>query len=289
MTANAQQLPLVPLISVITVCRNAVHFIRQTLESVLGQTYPRLEYIVIDGASTDGTAAIIQEYALRLDYWHSRPDRGIGHAFNLGLGQARGDWILFLNADDFFLHDKVVEEMAPYLIQYGQDDVIYGKVRFMTREVTPKPAPFSRVYYGEPWSWRRFRFYDMITHQAAFTSRHYFQQVGGFDESLKCCHDYELFLRAGPHLKARFVPVPVSGMRSGGITGGSLFVWRTVRQIQVATKALPRPLAWLNFFRRLARFHAGNLFHKLLDRSAGKINWPGRVTRPRIPEAQGDT
>ncbi len=281
-----QNLQEFPLISVITVCRNAVQFIRQTVESVLNQTYPRLEYIVIDGGSTDGTAAIIAEYAPRLAYWHSRPDRGISHAFNLGLAQAHGDWILFLNSDDFFLADTVVADMVPHLVQHPEDDVIYGRVYFMTREPSPRPAPFVKIF-GGPWSWRRFRFLDLIPHQAAFTNRRFFERVGTFDESLRCCQDYELFLRAGPHLRARFVPLDVSGMREGGVTSGELRVYRTVRQFQIATGALPRPLAWLNFFYRLGRHHFGRLLHRLLDRFAHRVSWPGRISREQLERQLG--
>ena len=85
-----------PLVSVITVCLNAATFIEQTIQSVIVQTYPGFEYIIIDGGSTDGTVDIIRKYESRLAYWHSKPDRGLGHAFNLGLVQAKGSWLLFL-------------------------------------------------------------------------------------------------------------------------------------------------------------------------------------------------
>ena len=91
------------LISIITVCLNAMEYIEQTITSVMAQTYPNLEYIIIDGGSLDGTVDIIRKYESRLAYWHSQPDRGIAHAFNLGLAQAHGDWILYLNADDLLL------------------------------------------------------------------------------------------------------------------------------------------------------------------------------------------
>ena len=91
------------LISVITVCFNAAEYIEQTITSVMAQTYPHLEYIIIDGGSRDGTVEIIRKYESRLAYWHSQPDRGIAHAFNLGLAQARGEWIVCLNADDILL------------------------------------------------------------------------------------------------------------------------------------------------------------------------------------------
>ena len=110
--------PNLPLISIITVSHNAADFIEQTIASVLSQTYPFIEYIVIDGASSDGTVDIIRRYESRLAYWHSKPDRGIAQAFNLGLEQAGGDWIVYLNADDFFVDTSVVSRMVPYLLQH---------------------------------------------------------------------------------------------------------------------------------------------------------------------------
>ena len=91
-----------PLISIITVCLNGAEFIEQTIQSVLCQTYPHKEYIIIDGGSTDGTVEIIRKYQSRLAYWHSQADQGLAHAFNLGFEQSHGDWIVYLHADDFF-------------------------------------------------------------------------------------------------------------------------------------------------------------------------------------------
>ena len=99
-----------PHISVITVCLNGAEFIEQAIQSVLSQSYPLMEYIIIDGGSTDGTREIVHSYESRLDYWHSRPDRGVAHAFNCGLTQAQGDWILFLNADDLDYLISLVKE-----------------------------------------------------------------------------------------------------------------------------------------------------------------------------------
>ncbi len=107
-----------PQISIITISYNAVEFIEPTIRSVLTQSYPLIEYIIIDGGSTDGTTEIIQHYAASLAYWHSRPDRGIAQAFNLGLAQAQGDWILYLNADDLLLDSAVIEKMASHLLYH---------------------------------------------------------------------------------------------------------------------------------------------------------------------------
>lgn len=98
-------------LSVITVVRNDVEHIEQTLLSVLGQDYPEVEYIVIDGGSTDGTAKVIARYADRLAYWVSEPDGGIYPAMNKGLKHATGRWVNFMNSGDLFASDHVLSDL----------------------------------------------------------------------------------------------------------------------------------------------------------------------------------
>jgi glycosyltransferase involved in cell wall biosynthesis len=257
-----------PLVSVITVCLNADNFIEQTIQSVLAQTYPGIEYIIIDGGSTDGTVDIIRKYESRLAYWHSKPDRGLAHAFNLGLAQAKGEWILFLNADDFFLNPTVLEEMAPYLAAHPEADVIYGDTVIMSFAFEPKPMPFHRGHSGS-WSWQKLRWLGMfgtIPHQSAFTSRRYFERVGGFSEDFKIAVEYEHYLRGGKFLRVRYARVAVSGMRMGGLAARNIIqTFRECRWGQQQTGALPQPLAWLSFFYMVGRYYLSRMLHRILD------------------------
>lgn len=275
MSKNKKELPL---ISIVTVCFNAEAFLEQTIESVLCQTYPQMEYIIIDGGSTDGTVKIIRRYESHLSYWHSKPDRGLAHAFNLGLEHATGEWILFLNSDDFFLNPTVVETMAPHLAKQTETDVVFGNCIFMTRERDAKPAPLRQIY-GRPWSWKEFRLTDTIPHPAAFTNRAYFQRVGSFDESVNIVMDYELFLRGGPELKAYYVPVNVSGMREGGKSTSVYFAYKEACRVHIDTKTHNPLQALLNFYWQLNRHYLGRLAHKVLDPLASKIYWPGRNSK----------
>ena len=97
-----------PLISVITVSLNSADYLEQCIKSVLTQDCNDFEYVIIDGGSTDATVKIIQRYQDRLAYWHSKPDRGLAHAFNLGVEHSKGQWLLFLNSDDYFAETAVV-------------------------------------------------------------------------------------------------------------------------------------------------------------------------------------
>jgi glycosyltransferase involved in cell wall biosynthesis len=264
------------LISIITVCFNAVDYIEQTIQSVLSQNYPGIEYIIIDGGSTDGTVEIIRKYESGLHYWHSRPDRGIAHAFNLGVAQAQGDWFLFLNADDILLSPTVTERMVSHLTLHNDADVVFGKMVSLTREQDAKPVPLCKIG-GHPWSWQEFRQGNMIPHQAAFTHRHFFDQVGCFDETFRIAMDYELFLRAHERLRAQFVPLTIVGMRAGGQCVNSIIATlQEFRRAQIKNRALPRWFSEVNFLLRIGRLYAGRVAHLVLDPFASRIKWVGR-------------
>jgi glycosyltransferase involved in cell wall biosynthesis len=214
-----------PLISIITACFNAAEFIEDTIRSVLGQTYPHLEYLIIDGGSTDGTVEIIRRYVPRLAYWHSRPDRGLAHAFNLGLAQARGEWVLFLNADDYLTDAAVIADMVPHLHTHRDADVVYGRIALIARD--GRDAGHPTDLRGGPWRWQQYRFICTIPHQGAFT-------------------------RAGPRLKAVFVPRLVSHMRDGGVSQDVPNILREWRQAQLVNRAAPVWLIWANYLSRAA-------------------------------------
>lgn len=204
-----------PLISVITVCKNSEEYIEQCIRSVLEQSHHDYEYIIIDGDSTDTTVRLIEGYSSNITYWHSKPDRGLGHAFNLGLQHSTGKWIIYLNSDDYFINTNILEDVAPYLIANSDSDVIYGQVNVVSQsdkyEITGGP-------YGSAFEWSAFAMSNTIPHQAAFTSRLYFQRVGEFSEEFEFAMDYEHYLRGGHHLNAVCMPVVVANMRDGGIS-----------------------------------------------------------------------
>lgn len=114
-------------ITVVTVCYNAVRDIEQTIQSVLNQTYPNIEYIIIDGVSTDGTIEVIKEYADRLAYFVSEPDNGIYDAMNKGIKHSTGEWINFLNAGDCFANNNIITKIFANGFDYNNEyGFIYG-------------------------------------------------------------------------------------------------------------------------------------------------------------------
>ena len=112
-----------PVISIITVSYNAVNAIEETILSIINQTYPWLEYIIVDGGSTDGTVNVIQEYSNRISHWISEPDGGIYDAMNKGICLATGKWINFMNAGDTFVTSSIISDIFR---EQCNSDVIYG-------------------------------------------------------------------------------------------------------------------------------------------------------------------
>jgi len=204
-----------PLISIITICYNSEAFIEQCMQSVLSQDFGHFEYIVIDGGSTDKTVDIITHYQDKLAYWHSKSDRGIAHAFNQGLEQASGEWIVFLNSDDFYCHDHVLTRMAEILVTSPTLDLVYAQIQLVCR--TESSQLVSEVI-GQKWNPKKFRLGNIIPHPACFTHRSFYQRYGSFDENYKNAMDYELYLRAMHELKVLFIPDLIVWMRDGGIS-----------------------------------------------------------------------
>ena len=178
MSNNAQ----LPLITIITVSYNAVKDIENTILSVINQTYPNIEYIIIDGGSTDGTLDIIKKYQDKITYWVSEPDKGIYDAMNKGALKATGMWLNFMNAGDTFYNEQVLEEVFKDK-DCDNADVIYGDVVYIhpDREDIRKAAPLKRIKVGIP-----------LCHQSAIVKTK-LQQKYLFDTTYKICADYNFF------------------------------------------------------------------------------------------------
>ena len=240
-----------PLISIITVCKNAGKTIEQCMASVLSQDYDGYEYLVLDGGSRDGTCDLINRYEAQLGYWHSQSDRGIADAWNQGISRSRGDWLLFLNADDYLCGPQVLSRMAAEISTHADNDVVFGQIRLLGRGAEDR-LPARLI--GGPFSWRQFLVMDTIPHPAAFTARSYFERFGQFSEGYAIAIDYELFLRAGRRLRAQFVPLQVACMRDGGVSRQSpRRALRESLRAKTQNQVLPYPLAWLIYAFLLCR------------------------------------
>lgn len=193
------------IVTVITVTHNAEQYLERTLLSVIEQTYPYIEFIVIDGASSDGTLDIIRKYERHLTRWASEQDRGVYHAMNKAVELATGSWINFMNAGDSFVDKTVVERFIKSV--EIDTEVAYGDHVFCDGEFTElRPARIADIYKD-----------IVFNHQSMF----YRSDVLGqycFDESFSIVADCELHLRAySDGRKFQYLCFPVANFLGGGI------------------------------------------------------------------------
>lgn len=202
-----------PVISIVVATYNNHTTLQQCIDSVVRQTYPHKELIVIDGGSSDGTVDLLKANQRAIAYWVSEPDRGIYHAWNKALVKAEGEWICFLGADDFIWDEHVLARMAGQLENLPPNIcVAYGQIMLLNSQG-------DRLYtIGEPWERVKQRFQKSmcIPHPGMMHRRSLFEQHGEFDESFRIAGDYELLLRELKIADALFVPEFVTvGMRQG--------------------------------------------------------------------------
>ncbi len=206
-----------PPITIVTVCRNALSLLRPTVESVLEQRIPSVEYWIVDGFSSDGTREYLDSLSSRGVRWVSEPDRGIADAMNKGVRLASGRWIAHLHAGDRYLPGALHRVLAD---SGSGADVLCGSIskHEMERgEVCYRPLP------------ARLRMDMTVHHPATFTRREVFEEIGGFDERYPNAMDYDFFLRAFVRGKSfEVIPETLARMASGGQSERSL--WETYRE-----------------------------------------------------------
>ncbi len=197
-----------PLVTIVTPCYNSAQFIEDTIQSVLAQTYPNIEYIVMDGGSTDGTQAIAERYADRLTLISER-DRGQTHAINKGWQRAKGDILAWLNADDRYYPDTV-EKAVSYLTTHPEIGWVYGYGDSL--DINGQPMPFRHPVYA--WDYQKLLNRGCyIVQPTVFLRREVFEQNGLLTEELHYCMDYEYWLRIGKRCPAALVPEIRAGVK----------------------------------------------------------------------------
>lgn len=159
-----------PVFSIITITYNASRWLEQTILNILSQSYANIEYIIIDGESTDGTVDIIERYASGISYWVSEPDKGIYDAMNKGLQKATGDYVWFINAGDSLYTSDTVQQVAS-LIQKKKvlPDIIYGETLII--DENGNPLGRRRLKAPNKLSWKSFRMGMLVCHQSFITKR----------------------------------------------------------------------------------------------------------------------
>ncbi len=232
--------------SVITAVKNGVVLLPWLIDSVTAQTCKEVELVVQDGGSTDGTIGVLESRGAQVASWESSPDTGIYQAWNRALARARGDWVIFLGADDFLYGPAVLERVAVGLNALpGSVEIAYGRLAVVTRDGRPLEE------LGIPWPLAKRRLDQVMSlpHPAVFYRRNLFARVGGFDESFRIAGDYELLVRALHGRDAHYLAdVVVSAMRVGGASLDPSKSWmvlaETYRARRVNVSRWPAPL-WL--------------------------------------------
>ena len=206
--------------SVVTVCYNSAATIGETIESVLSQDQEELEYIIIDGGSTDGTQGIVEKYEGNISYFVSEPDKGIYDAMNKGLRQASGDVIGMLNSDDIYIDSSIVSKMCKIIEEDGKDTAFADLLI-----VDPKDTSCVRRYYDSSFfSPERLRMGWMPAHPSLFVRRDIYERCGEYALHYSIASDFEMIVRLYHNINASYTYLsePIIRMRAGGVSTAGL-------------------------------------------------------------------
>lgn len=207
-------------VSIITITYNSSATIRDTIESVLNQTYSDIEYIIVDGLSRDNTLNIVSEYNSRIAKVVSEKDHGLYDALNKGIKLCTGDIVGLIHSDDFYTSNDVIEKLVNK-IKSENADAVYADLYYVDKDDTSRI--FRKWHSGE---YKHGMFYNgwMPPHPTFFVKREYYNRYGLFNTQFKSAADYELMLRFihKHHLKLAYLPEFIVKMRVGGKSNVSL-------------------------------------------------------------------
>ena len=244
-----------PKISVVTICRNAGAMVEKTILSILSQNYPNLEYIVIDGASTDNTLVYINKYRKELSYLISEPDEGISDAFNKGISLATGDIVIILNADDTLVKGAL-EKIADLHLK-NPESVIFGDILYenaITKKTVVTKPKISDIK-------KRMS----LHHLAMFVPLQVYKNVGFYRKDLRVSMDYEFIARClSRGVSFVYEPLSFGTMTGGGVShkqwGKSL---KEQAKIRIEYQYASPTQAFLAYHYRKTRDRLLSIFEKL--------------------------
>lgn len=199
-------------ISIITINYNNVSGLERTIQSVIGQTYGNLEYIVIDGGSVDGSKELIAGFEESITYWVSEADKGIYNAMNKGIKAATGDYLLFINSGDVLTDQSIIDEVIATGLK---DDLVYGNLIFTNGNVRRQWFPDSKLTF-------KTFFRESIPHPSTFIKRTLFEKVGLYNEHYAIVSDWEFFMLAVCkfHCSYQYIDKFITLFSEDGISSG---------------------------------------------------------------------
>jgi glycosyltransferase involved in cell wall biosynthesis len=251
------------IVSVITPSFNSVGTIDRTIDSVLDQSYRRIEYIVIDGGSRDGTLDRLRARAAQIDLWISEPDRGIADAFNKGVALASGEYVAFVNSDDWLQQEQLA--VAVSILGECEADFVFGDLMLHAADGNP-----THVLRGEADYARRLRHaMPHLNHPTVVCRRRLYEAAGLFDTDLSIAMDYEWLLRVHRSgARGIYSPRLLGHMTLEGASDRS---WRRalaeVRSVSIRY-GYPAALAWLRFCTRIVTVTARRRLEEFMPRTA---------------------
>lgn len=208
-------------VSIITTTYNSEATIEMTIQSVLRQTYVDIEYLIVDGASKDGTLDIVRKYESSFHgrmRWVSEKDNGLYDALNKGIASSTGDIVGILNSDDFFTSDDVIQRMVN---DFSDDvDAVYGDIHFVSPGNLNKSVRYYSSRFFRPW---QLRFGYMPAHPSFYARRSVFDKVGLYSLNYKIAADYDMMVRVFHvhNVRTKYIPMDFVTMRVGGLSTSS--------------------------------------------------------------------
>ncbi len=204
--------PNIPLVTIITPSYNSEKYIEKTIQSVLNQNYLNIEYIIIDGGSTDGTIEIIKRYEDKIDYWISEPDQGIYHAMHKGIMLATGEIIGNINSDDYYV-ENIISPIVDIFKENQTISIVHGGINVIDLNghfLKYMPGNHNKLYKSMS-----------VRHPSVFIKKEVYIKMGGYDYSFTIGADRELMLRLHRAKYLFFnVDIAVANFRLGGVSDG---------------------------------------------------------------------
>ena len=207
-------------VSVITVCYNSAASIVDTLQAVASQVHDDIEHIVVDGGSIDGTIELVQRHGKHVAKFTSEPDKGIYDAMNKGLALATGDYVAYLNSDDFYTNNETVSRVVA-AVRNTKSDAVFGDLSYVQRN---NPSLRVRYWKSQAFKTGSFARGHPPPHPTFFIRRELLVSLKGFDLSYRLASDFDLMFRALEVQKctSTYLPSELVRMRAGGVTNRSL-------------------------------------------------------------------
>ncbi len=244
-------------ISIITVCYNSEKTVEDTIQSVISQNYPHIEYIIVDGGSTDSTIQITEKYRANISKIISEPDKGIYDAMTKGIALATGDIVGILNSDDVFASDTIISEVAGVFANDPSVDAVYGNIIYFKTGAPDKPV---RTWVTKPYYAQFFDDGEVPPHPSLFVKKSVYDAIGAYFPDFKISSDYEFMFRAfkvngyKPYHLNKFLV----NMRVGGEST------KSIKNVLIGNKEVRR--AWeMNNMKPSLRFWFLRITKKLLQ------------------------